>query len=334
MKRTTFDLVVALAIVISGCNSQKTEHRVGGFAPSGRVISFDPSVNGLDAAVGDVVQLSGGTAAWVKTGTGLTAWQTFPGASTVSTDSTLTGNGSSLSPLSVVSIGWDAAQWNFITSKIPGQVSDYDWSDLLHPYEYDITHGDHPAAIMPTVTGGVIWAPHGNTGTAYLALAGQSSFDTGNTMVVKNMKTEAWAAAFRYSIAVAPGAGTNIWIGMFTNAAGEPEVWCGINGSISTTVFQLELDDGTVPPPAASGSAACTVGSGITVGTPFDMVLINDVTNGSVSCYVNKVLCASTTTLTHMPTQVGAPTWFISGAQHIVHADKMLVTFNTPQGAL
>jgi hypothetical protein len=46
--------------------------------PTQRVVSFDPSVQGLDAAVGDIAQRSGGGSAWVKSGPGLTDWTSFP----------------------------------------------------------------------------------------------------------------------------------------------------------------------------------------------------------------------------------------------------------------
>lgn len=76
-------LLLFLALVAAaGCGpAAPTEHRMGAAGPPpGRVIpaAYDPSVSGLSGAVGEIVYVNGGTAAWVRTGINNTDWQSFP----------------------------------------------------------------------------------------------------------------------------------------------------------------------------------------------------------------------------------------------------------------
>jgi hypothetical protein len=41
--------------------------------------SYDPRVSGLPGNVGEIIQVAGGATAWVKSGTGVTDWDPFPG---------------------------------------------------------------------------------------------------------------------------------------------------------------------------------------------------------------------------------------------------------------
>ncbi|MES2339287.1 MAG: hypothetical protein V4537_14430 [Pseudomonadota bacterium] len=92
MRRSAIGTLL-IALLAFGCATASKPGgggRLKAYQPSGRVITFDPSSQGLDAAVGDVVQFSGGTAAWVKSGPLLTDWVVFP-----------TGGGGSVSSLAV-----------------------------------------------------------------------------------------------------------------------------------------------------------------------------------------------------------------------------------------
>jgi len=101
MKRFVGLVLVVAALL--GCEANPVPKKYGAAQPPGRIVTFDPSVQGLSGAVGEVVYQSGGAAAWVKNGTGNTAWQTFPtaGGGTITTDATLTGAGTVGSPLGI-----------------------------------------------------------------------------------------------------------------------------------------------------------------------------------------------------------------------------------------
>jgi hypothetical protein len=80
MKRSL--LVIAAIAAIAGCTTPP-EHKVG--AVSGGQFhtipaSYDPSVSGWPAAVGDIVQNAGSLQAWVRFGSNDTDWRTFPSA--------------------------------------------------------------------------------------------------------------------------------------------------------------------------------------------------------------------------------------------------------------
>jgi len=82
MKRAL--LVLAMVAALGCATTGSHPHgRVGATAiapPIFQVIpaAMDPSVTGLPAAVGTIVQNSGSLSAWVKTGSDATAWQSFP----------------------------------------------------------------------------------------------------------------------------------------------------------------------------------------------------------------------------------------------------------------
>ena len=80
MKRILVLLVLVVAS-LSACATTPGHHRVGALGPPiFQIVYSDPSTgNGLAAAVGTIVQLSGGTAAWQKTGTSSTAWTAIVG---------------------------------------------------------------------------------------------------------------------------------------------------------------------------------------------------------------------------------------------------------------
>lgn len=102
MKR--INLFAALALIVAGCAAQTGQVPAGSSHKRGQVISasYNPSVSGLPGNVGDIVTVAGGSTAWVKSGTGITAWTAFPGSgSAANVTAPITGDGSIGSPLGI-----------------------------------------------------------------------------------------------------------------------------------------------------------------------------------------------------------------------------------------
>ena len=254
-------------------------------------------------------------------------------------DQTVLGNvsGGTASPVALTQsqlaalvggVGWDSIQWARISAILGAQVDNYEWTDFFAPYEYDITGGTNPGIQKSPATGGVITMPHGgSSGTAYLAMSGQSSISSANVSApIANMKTSAWAYCLRVTIAIPPGGASNMWLGMWAPDSTENECFLGLLGATSTTVLQLVQDKaGTRTITAANATG--TIGSGITIGTAFDLMVINDPNAGAVTAYVDGTQVAQSTVLTNQPTTPAVGNVYVVGVVDIILADAMLVAF-------
>jgi hypothetical protein len=238
------------------------------------------------------------------------------------------GYGSSAAAASAV--GWDATQWSTITRAIGNQVTDYAWTDFTNPNEYDITQGDHPCAQLSPRAGGILKCPNGNSGVAYVGMAGQSS-NAATVRPIANQKTSAWASCTRIKITVAPVSGTTLWLASaFGGDNSETETFLELKGSISTTVLNL-VQDNFASITRTAANAAGTIGSGIILGNQTDYCVINDVTNGKVYGYVNGTLVATSSNLTNAPTAASVNEIVVSGAQGILEVDAMLIAWSRAQ---
>ena len=298
--------------------------------PVSQMVTGDPSqAPGLQGPVGFVVTMNDGSKSWQKRSASSTDWVSVPtsgGGGIVDGGvlAPLSGNGSVATPLQIASVGWDATQWKTITGVLGTQVNDYDWSDFLHPYEYDITQGSHPCTQKSPTSLGVMQCPSGGTGTAYLMFAGQD-IATGDVVApIANMKTVPWAVCSRDKIVTGPTSGQEIWLAAgFAVDNSEHEVFFAIYGPHSTTVGEIQQDNGgsITTTPANSGG---TIGGGITLGVYFDTCIINDVAGARVVATVNSAIVATSTTLTNQPTVPAAGIYLVNGPTDMTEPDALL----------
>lgn len=221
-------------------------------------------------------------------------------------------------------VGWDTTQWATIKGILGSQVNDYDWMDLLHAYEYDITQGSHPCTQKTGTSMGIMQCPSGGTGTGYVQFASQNTI-TGNLVApIANMKTTPWAECNRVKIVSQPTSGQIIWLAFVTAVdASEHEVYLAYWGPHSTSVLELQQDNGGAIT-VTTANAAGTIGSGVTLGVFNDFCVINDVAGARVVATVNGTIVATSTTLTNMPTTAGAGLFALSGTADLAEPDALL----------
>ncbi len=216
-------------------------------------------------------------------------------------------------------IGWDALQWQRIQALLGTQVTDYQWTDLLNPNEYDITAGTGPFAQLAASAAGVI---RNGAGTATLYLAGQKT-GSGTVIPIPNMKTSAWAVAGRVRFAAAP-AGAGKFLDICGMGGASKDCTLRIETDLSTTVLSLQQTDAGVTKTAANSVG--TIGGGIALSTWFDVLLVNDPSGGRVVAQINGVTAATSTVLTNQSTEACRPN--ISTNQNTsVDVDAMLLAF-------
>lgn len=110
MKRA---LSILLTIAALGCaTTSGGPHRLGVTPPTGHVVYSDPTTGaGFDAAIGEIVQLSGGSKAWIKTTSSPTGWLsvatigTGGGLSPIADQTTLANVSGSTADPSATSVG-------------------------------------------------------------------------------------------------------------------------------------------------------------------------------------------------------------------------------------
>jgi predicted small lipoprotein YifL len=115
-------ILLFLALLATAGCGQKRPLVMAAAPPAGRIVYSDPSVSpGVSGAVGEVVYLNGGTAAWVKTGTSNTAWSTFPtggGGQTYTPGTGIAIDGGVISATSGFSSHFALAQPNSLGSQV------------------------------------------------------------------------------------------------------------------------------------------------------------------------------------------------------------------------
>lgn len=135
-------LLVALALVASCGSPSVPEHKLTAVGPpTFPIVYSDPSTGaGRAGAVGDICQLSGGTAGWQKTGTSSTAWTAINGSAlaSISTTPPLGGLGTSGSPLTISNANPDAG----------GIITGAQAAALLVTPTFDPTPGTAPGATV------------------------------------------------------------------------------------------------------------------------------------------------------------------------------------------
>ena len=189
-----------------------------------------------------------------------------------------------------------------------GLLSNSDYNPLVDSATYDLTQGVNPASRDDSYTGGVLTAPHGGTGSAYIIPVNLKP--GAGKFVVANPSTVSWGVGGDIAIALTPtGASLLIDIALSSNV--DDLCTMRLFGTTSTTQFHL-IADGSV---SASGKSdvACnsvaTIGSGLVVSANnFHRFMIGfNAQTGVFSCSVDGVLAASTIPGNHMPTKAMTP---------------------------
>jgi len=310
-------------------------------APSQRLVTFDPSIQGLSAAVGDVVQHSGGDLAWVKTGTGATDWSPFPGTSSGGTSDgvTIQGVGTAGDPFALAASykakldglpsNWFAATLNFIETQIAALNTPV-WTAEMTPnpggaeIEIGGALGSGATSLLTTSPGGVLKVSSGATASSSQLARNKNGTASPANIIMPNMKTGSWAVVTRAKI-VALHATADLYLCAISDET-VLSTYFGVHGATSQTNLVLVT------------TAPHDLGVALTIGTYLDYLMIADGTH--IQPYLgdgtgkNYAACGSPQDQSVLPTNAGH--WITtspnngtaSNAEH--HIDKVMAVCTSP----
>jgi len=286
MRRLT-SIVVVAALVAAGCASTPQPPKGSKRFAASQTISanYDPSVSGLPGSVGDIVSVAGGATAWVKSGTGVTDWVAFPGsggAGTVTTNSTLTGDGSEDSPLGVNDTSWFATETAAAVAAIP-EITD------CIPVQMGIANVGEAF--------GSSAADAAKEGGCVKGIAGTVSY-VNRAMVYQNMKTSKFWVSFDGSFASIASSQTS-YFGLYNGTTGA-QVSFGTDQAQDASQYVLLGYNGASLTTIPKGGAASTARS--TYRLFSDATTVTLARNGTT-------LTTLATSATNFPTAAGSPGW-------------------------
>lgn len=247
--------------------------------------------------------------------------------------------GRSGSSTSVSAVGWDSMAYAEIQALLGlATPADYQWTDFQNPAEYETTNCGGTAGSWAQLAGSDVGVLENALSTGgYLNPAGQKC-EGAVVNPVSNQKTKSWGIATRWRLPSAPTSGAHFYdfIDVRDTATGNSTIlaiYAGASGSVigSTTNVQMIQDSapGGGATTATAGSAACTIGSGITINVFYTTVMVWNAGLSTLTSAIydgtNWSICATSTTATNQPTGPGALNMNVNVA-HGMDADSMLWT--------
>lgn len=195
-------------------------------------------------------------------------------------------------------VGWvGSTALPFMVQQLGTNIMSFEFADFMRASEASIGGGS-PPVFQTNQDGGVY---------RFGGAGGLLSF-VGSQVMIASPTTSSWAVMTRVKLVGTPAAGDQqIWCGM-NSGDNNNRIAFEINGPTSTTVAQLRFDKATVITRQALGAPG-TIGSGITIGAWTTFALVFLTSTNTITAYVNGTAAGSRADMSSAGPTVGMMPW-------------------------